>query len=493
MNIHIKKKSMTQNLNTKNKVIMKRNKQNLLDKEMTKYSIDQNNYVEKATKTIDREYRSKSKKISEIRKGFNKILSNFIEQKNNILNTNYIINKRCRIINNKNKKNISVNLSSYYFDLSHKRNKSPKYNLEINVSNNNLENLNIKDSQSNANNKKIHIRNNILLNNKINKSKSSNNKKKHYIILNSQKKSILHKYNTNIKSTRILEPLTSNSRKRKKIIIGKKLKNENISSNSSLKKTKAIRSRTKENNNINISSSLMSNNDKTNSNDYCLKILDKHYTINNTINITNNNSLLSNFSNNMSNKKNKNENNDNINNNLKSIIRNIFKFLDKENNGFIIINMKQKINDIFNKNKINKDFCKILEKMMKFLIEINKKNSNIDFFEDKIIINENAFIKHMTYIYNYKMNKNEKKIFLSEKNNFEKKIKKDFLEYYLKPKSSFSKSNVEKHFISSFNYLNNINLRENKFIGMDINKYFLHKMKKNLRRKKEKYNSFNDL
>ena len=167
-------------------------------------------------------------------------------------------------------------------------------------------------------------------------------------------------------------------------------------------------------------------------NDYCLKIHDQYYTINNTINITNNNSLLSNFSNNnMSNKKNsKYENNDN-NNNIKNMMKNIFRFIDKDNNGYIVLNNRQKIFQIFNRDNssINREILKILEKMIKILYKINKKNNNIDFDDDKIIIKENIFVKHMIYIYNNKLNINEKKIFFSAKNDFDKIIKKDLLSY----------------------------------------------------------------
>lgn len=497
----IQEKNMVQaqNKSAKNKVVIKRNKKNVFDnKDYTKFSCDmnkneiyQNNFSENTLRTFEGESGSKSKRISEMRNGLNKIFNNFLGQKNNILNTNYIINKRCRIINNKNKKNMSMNLSRYFLNYNKKNNKSPNYNIEINVSNNNIDNINLKESITNtthriANNKT----NNIILNNKNNNI----NKKNHFIIFNSQNQSILRRYNTNIKSSRILSSISSYSKKRKKIIDAKNDKN-NSKNNSSLKKRKTLPSKYKEINNSNISNSLIIN-DKTNPiNDYSLKILDQYYTINNTINITNNNSMLNNFPNSsLSNKKNY-KNNYKISN-IKDFIKYLFKCLDKDNNGFIILNYKQKIKDIFNKNNyiINKEFMCVFQKMIKILYEIYRKNSNIDFDENKMIITENLFIKYMIYIYSNKLNINEKKIVLSTKNEINKMIKIDFMPYKYKPKSSFNKLKTSRNNLSSYNSSSRLNhTREYKSISNDINKYFLNKMRKNASRKKSIFNSFNDL
>jgi len=489
----------TQNKSTKNKVIIKRNKKNLFDNkehaklscDMNKNEIYQNNFTENTLRTFEGESGSKSKRITEMRNGLNKIFNNFLGQKNNILNTNYIINKRCRIINNKNKKNMSMNLSRYFLNYNKKNNKSPNYNIEINVSNNNIDNINLKENITNPTHKIANNKiNNIILNNKNNNI----NKKNHYIIFNSQNQSILRRYNTNIKCSRILNSVSSYSKKRKKIIDSKNDKN-NSKNNSSLKKRKTFPNKYKEINNSNISNSLIIN-DKTNPiNDYSLKILDQYYTINNTINITNNNSMLNNCPNSsLSNKKNY-KNNYKISN-VKDFIKYLFKCLDKDSNGFIILNYKQKIKDIFNKNNciINKEFMCVFQKMVKLLYEIYRKNSNIDFDENKMIITENLFIKYMIYIYNNKLNINEKKIVLYTKNEINKMIKIDFMPYKYKPKSSFNKLKISRNNLSSYNSSSRLNhTREYKSISNDINKYFLNKMRKNASRKKSIFNSFNDL
>ena len=500
-NTQIKDKSLNLNKKTKNKLIIKRNKRNLFEnKDITKFSCDMSKFNEmapnneKIMRTFEGESGSKTKRISEMRNGVNKMFNNILGQKNNILNTNYIVNKRCRIINNKNKKNMSMNLSRYFIDYNQKKNKSPKYNLEINTSKNNYDNLNIKDYIISRNHNLIYNKNKNILSNNNNYNSS---KKNYFILLNSQKQPVIHRYNTNIKNSRILNTISSYPKKRKKIIFSNRIKNNKKSnSNSSLKKRKFIISKFKDikNNNINSSNSLLINSQNTlPMNDYCLKILDQYYTINNTINITNNNSLISNFSNNMSHKKT--DTNDKFNN-LKNIIRDIFKFFDKDKNGFIIINNKIKFNINKNNLAINFDFFKILEKMMKILYEIKKKSNSIDFDEDNIIINENNFIKYMIYIYNNKLNFYEKKVFYSSNiNNTNRIIKKDFIQYNCSPKSSFNRYKENKNIFSSYNSLSKLNnKREIKIIGNnDINKLLFYKIKKNENKKKLRFNSFSDL
>ena len=497
----IKDKSLLLNKSTKNKVIVKRNRKNIFDnKDITKNSYyinkynenTQNNIFEKTMRTFENESGSKSKRIAEMRNGLNKMFNNFLGQKKNILNTNYIINKRCRMINNRNKKKMSINLSRYFMDCSQKKNKSQKYNLEINVSNNNYDNLNLKDNKISTNQKVIYNKTNNNNNNNNILSNNSTNKK--YILLNSKKQPNLHRYNTNIRSLRFLNSNSSYPKTTKKIISNNKSQSNKKINHSSLKKRKCIISKPRDiNNNINISNSLLSNNDKTIPiNDYCLKILDQYYTINNTINITNNNSLISNFSNNMSNKKT--DTNDKINN-LKNKIRDIFKYFNKEKRGFIILNNNFKINIIKNNSDINFEFIKILEKMMKTLYEINKKDNSID-FEENIIINENNFIKYMIYIYTNLLNIYEKKIFYSSNiNDINKKIKKDFMPYNFNPKSSFNKFNDNKNILNSYYSTSKINnKREKKINGNnDINKFIFYKIKKNENKKKLKFNSFNDM
>ena len=509
-----KDKFLVQNKSIKNKVIIKRNKRNAHENKGSKLYIDinknndynLNNWNEKEVKTLEGESESKSKRITEMRNGLNKMLTNFLGQKNNIINTNYIINKRCRIINKKNKKNMSMNLSRYFLDYSHKKNKSPKYHLEINVSNNNIDSLNIKDNQTNINNKIIYN----STNNKIMGNKRNSNKKKYYILFNSQKQSNFTKHNTNISSSTILNSISSHSKTKKKIIISKKEKNNNQSNNSSIQKRKTTTPRCKDvNDNVNASNTLLINNDKNNNtNDYCLKILDQYYTINNTINITNNNSsLLSNFSNNnLSNKKSsKNDFIDKYNNyqhnisnniNINNLLKNIFKCFDKDNNGFITLNYRFKIKDCFPKSYmgINTEFLKILEKMVKILYELNKKNTSYDFEEDKVNIFEGMFIKYMIYIYNKKLNISEKKIFLNAKNNIDKIIKKESKSYNYMQKQSFNKYKNNKNALTTYNSSGKLNnKRKMTSLCDDIHKYFFYKVKKSSSKKKTKFNSFNNL
>ena len=469
--------------------------------------ISQNTFIEKAIRTFEGESGSKSKRITEMRNGLNRIFNNFLGQKNNILNTNYIINKRCRIINNKNKKNMSMNLSRYILDYSKKKYKSPKYNLEINVSNNNFDKLTIKDSQTNTNQKIVYGKNNNLLTNNVyyrdsikNYPSNTTNKKNHYILFNTQNQSILRRYNTNINnSSHILTSISSHSKTKKKIM-GQRKENQNISKhNSSLIKRKNNTSKNKNIiNNLNISNSLLLNTDKTNQvNDCCLKVLDQYYTINNTINITNNNSLLNSFSNNNNNtskKKYKNETVEKIND-INCLMKNLFKCFDKDNNGFIIISYKQKLSENLCKNyNISKEVKKVLSKMFKILFEIQKKNSRVELDDDKTIIKSRFFVNYMEYIYNNKLNINEKKLLLSFKKEFDKKVKKDVMSYNFKPKSSFNRFKDNKFYISSFNSSSRLNnTKENKSISSDINKFFKKKIRKNSSKQKRKFNSFNDI
>ena len=510
-------KCLMQNKSTKNKVIIKHKKKNNDNKENSRLSnndlnrqneMNQNTFIEKTIRTFEGESGSKSKRISEMRNGLNKIFNNFLGQKNNILNTNYIINKRCRIINNKNKKNMSMNLSRYILDFSKKKYKSPKYHLEINVSNNNFDNLTIKDSQTNTNQKVVYGKNNNLLTNNAyyrdsikNYPINTTNKKNHYILFNTHNQSLLRRYNTNINnSSHILTSMSSRSKTKKKII-GKRKESQNISKhNSSLIKRKNNTSKNKNIiNNLNISNSLLLNTDKTNQiNDYCLKVLDQYYTINNTINITNNNSLLNSFSNNNNNTSNKkrykNKTSEKISD-VNCLMNNLFKCLDKDNNGFIIISYKQKLSENLCKNyNISKEVKKILSKMLKILFEIQKKNSRVELEDDKTIIKCHFFVKYMEYIYNNKLNINEKKVLLSFKKEFDRKVKKDVISYNFKPKSSFNRFKDNKYFISSFNSSSRLNnTKENKSITNDINKFFKKKIRKNSSKDKRKFNSFNDI
>ena len=170
---------------------------------------------------------------------------------------------------------------------------------------------------------------------------------------------------------------------------------------------------------ISNSYSLLINSEKTQKNDdYNLNVLDQYYTINNTINITNNNSMM-----------NDNYNKEKLNKDDKvlNLAKKLYQNLDKDNIGFLILNSKQKLNHNFIKNNLllNKDQKKIIEKVFLFLFEIHKRNNNYELDEDKIIINEKSFKKLVKYIFINKLNYNERNVFLSIENNsnfFNKKI-----------------------------------------------------------------------
>ena len=478
-------KCLKNNKSTKNKFIIKRNDKPIYDNDISKLSndtnkqndISQNNCFEKSIRTVEIESGSKSKRISEMRNGLSKMYNNFIGQKNNILNTNYIINKRCRIINNKNKKKMSMNLSRYILDYNKKINKSPKFNLEINVSNNNIENLTLRDYHTNKIQKNIYGKNNNIFsynfyskdsfrNNNNQSNIMSSSKKNHLKLLNNQNQSIICRYNTNFNNnnSRMLSSIVAYSKNRRKIVRIKKDKANNKNNNSHLKNKKYITLKNKDmNNNLNTSNSLFINNDKNNkNNDCCLKILDQYYTINNTINITNNNSLLNSFSNNNLNHRKifKNENFEKIDG-VKNLVKNLFSYFDRDNNEFIIISYKKKIEEILNTKKvgINKEPRKVLAKMIQFFFDINKRNGTIEFDEDKIIINKNLFIKLMVYIYNNKLTIYEKKLLNSTKYDIDRNIKKNFTEntYNFKPKSSFNRYKNNKFYLSTYNSSSRLN------------------------------------
>ena len=207
-------------------------------------------------------------------------------------------------------------------------------------------------------------------------------------------------------------------------------------------------------------------------NDRSLKVLDQYYTINNTINITNNNSLLGNFGNNHYVGNEKYYTDDKIN----ILIKKIYKFFDKDNIGFIILNLKQKYKDIFIQNNLllNREQEKLLEKMFKILFEIHKKKNNFELDENKIIINENFFIKYINYIYNIKLNNDEKNIFLSIDNDIKNNIvKKRIISYKIKQRNLFNKLEKKRKFMTlnnSKNIVNNsTNYNENNPLFIDIN------------------------
>ena len=390
------------NQNIKNKIIRDNNRNknyyNTDRDENEKYSFDLIKGISQSKKKIKRK--------TETRNGLNIIFNNLIEQrKNNIMNTNYIINKRCRIINNRRKKNMSMNLSGYISN-NKKYNKSKKNSLEINISNNNFNNtydkVNEKEKVNKIKRPLTNKNSDIFSNNKRNLLNLINSKKiKNKIIQNNF---TMNNLNTNIRNYRLLN--TINSYKTRKKIIEMRNKTKNNSSKKQLGKNKDICD-------ISNSYSLLINTEKPQTNDdYSLNVLDQYYTINNTINITNNNnSMMNDFLNNGKlNKEDK----------VINLAKRIYIYLDKENIGFIILNSKQKIKQILIKNKLllTKEQEKIIEKIFLYLFEIHKRNNNYELDEDKIIINERSFIKTMKYIFNKNLNFNERNIFLSIEKNF---------------------------------------------------------------------------
>ena len=373
---------------------------------------------------------NRSKKIFEMRKGLNKVFNNFFEHKNNnnILNTNYIINKRCRIINNKKKKSMSMSLTRHSSN-NKKQYKSKKNSLELNITNTYFNNTHdiLKEKEYRrpltnknsgviySNNKKKEI--NIINNNK-------NKEKNNYF--NSPNQLMINNYNTNIKNYHVLN--TINSYQTRKSIIEVKNKARNTTSSQKKFNKNGIL-------NNSDSYSLLINNEKSKgNNDYSLNVLDQYYTINNTINITNNNSLMDNYQN-----KEKYKQDDKA----FSLIKKIYKLLDKDNIGIIILNLKQKLNDIFLYNNLilNREQEKLLEKMFEVLFEIQKKNNNnFELDEYKVLINEKSFLKNMKQIYMNKLNSNERNMFLSIDNNNSDLTKKQIILDKIK----------QKHFLNKF-------------------------------------------
>ena len=356
----------------------------------------------------------KNKKIHITRNGLNK-MDDAIASKNNtadIFNPHYLFNKRLKKTNNRIKKNLSMNLPKY-FSNNEKYNKSKKNSTEINVSN--------IETFTNLNNNYGIEENNIRHKKNINFTSRNRNiipyKSANYLNLLSSKKDknktlntnkqlpINNVYNTNIKNNLVINTMNSmNSNKSRKQINPTK----NIKINcSSKKKFRNCHLR-----NINSSYSVPMNSDCN------LNILTQCYTINNTINITNNNSLMGNSQNNHCINQTKNIKN-NKNDKALYLINKLYKYLEEGNIGFILLNKKQKINNIFIKNNLilNKEQETILEKILEYFLEIYKSNKYLELCEDKIIINKKSFLKYIQYIFDKKLNDNERNIFLSIESN----------------------------------------------------------------------------
>ena len=404
-NNEIQNKNSLKNRIKKNKV--KRRKNSYINREeISKRSYDfiKSNdlnkiHFEKEMKVLGTE--SRNKRITEMRKELDNIFNS------NILKTNYVINKRCRIINKKNKKNISMNLSRYFSNIN-KPNKPKREVSETNTSNNNFTHTyeSEKENKTYKYSGTLTFGNSsIFSNNKSNILTIINPKRNHTKYLKSDHLLTINNYNANIKNYRVLNNI--NTYQTWKKIIGMKNKDND---NSSMKKMKK---NNRDLNNINSLCSLLSNQDKQANNidnsETNLKVQDQYYTINNTINITNNNSLMGNFVNNHK------KNSSFKTSKMTNLINKIFKYLDKDNMGFILLNTNQKIKNIFAKNNLilNKEQEIILDKIFKLLFENFKKDNTFELDEDKIIINEKSFLTYMNYIFKNKLNFNERNIFLS--------------------------------------------------------------------------------
>ena len=368
--------------------------------DFNKYNTVSRNNLERENRILETEWRTKnlSKKGKRSKFIFNDIDKNI----NDILKTNYIINKRCRILNNKKKKNMSMNLSKHFS--INKLNQSKKESLELNLSNNHFTNRNGNDRENdiNKNNQNLIKRySDIFFKNKRNLLNLINPKRIKNKNLNSQNQLTINNYNTNIKNYRLIN--TTNSDKTWGKMLEIKPNDRNSSSQTKLRKCYYNLA------NINSSDSSLNKDQNLNSNVYGLKVLDHYYTINNSINITNNDSLFGNFVNNRNNQK------FNQEEQIINLLKKIYKYLDKENIGFLILNSKQNIKDIFIQNNLilKKEQEIIIEKAFKLFFEIQKKNNIFELDENKIIINEKSFLKYMNQIVKNKLNANEKNIILS--------------------------------------------------------------------------------
>ena len=201
-----------QNRIKKNKV--KRRKNSYIGRdEISKHSYDfvKSNDINKIN--FEREMKilgteSRNKRITEMRKERYGIFNN------NILKTNYVINKRCRIINRKNKKNISMNLSRY-FSNGNKQNKSKRDISEINSSNNNFTHTYESEKENNAYKYSGTFtcgNSSIFSNNKSNLLTIINPKRNNSKYLKSDNLLTINNYNTKIKNYRVLNNINTNQK-----------------------------------------------------------------------------------------------------------------------------------------------------------------------------------------------------------------------------------------------------------------------------------------
>ena len=124
-----------------------------------------------------------------------------------------------------------------------------------------------------------------------------------------------------------------------------------------------------------------------------------------------------------------------------SLIKKIYEFLDKDNIGIIILNLKQKLKELFLNNNLvlNREQEKLLEKMFETLFEIQRNNNNFELDEYKVLINEKSFLKNIKQIYMNKLNSNERNIFLSINNNNNDLAKKKIILDKIKQKNFLNK------------------------------------------------------
>ena len=210
----------------------------------------------------------KEKRFSEEKRGLNNLFYNSDKIKTNIIN--------------KRKNNNLFNLSNY---IKSKNIEQIKREIqEINISRNNFnDNTYKKEKENNLSKSKRNLA--YIKNGLINplKAKAKNNKN-----LNFEHQLTINNYNTSIKNYRVLNVIDSYqifnkifekiNKKRKSVSFYKIRKNRNYR------------------NNITSAYSLLIDTEKTeNKNDYDLNVLVPYYTINNTINITNNHSSIGNI------------------------------------------------------------------------------------------------------------------------------------------------------------------------------------------------------
>ena len=265
-----KYKNILKNQKINNK---KRKKSHTVKAKFSKYSFDMNKPNNIANKNFQKENKImmtelKEKRFSEEKRGLNNLFYNSDKIKTNIIN--------------KRKNNNLFNLSNY---IKSKNIEQIKREIqEINISRNNFnDNTYKKEKENNLSKSKRNLA--YIKNGLINplKAKAKNNKN-----FNLEHQLTINNYNTSIKNYRVLNVIDSYQIFKK--IFEKINKRRKSVSFYKIRKNRNYR------NNITSAYSLLIDTEKTeNKNDYDLNVLVPYYTINNTINITNNHSSIGNI------------------------------------------------------------------------------------------------------------------------------------------------------------------------------------------------------